>query len=179
MAKEFETKILNINKKEIHEKLISLGAEEKEELYIKQTAFNISNEPIEQYVMLKDRGNGHKTMVYKSKNGYDIGDTQEIEVPIDDYELTKEFLLALKFYRFTLSQERKRKDYVLNEITFSVDTWPKVKPFLEIESDSKEKVLEGVRLIEMEGEDEGDISHLEIYSREGLDLQSFKDLKFD
>ena len=49
----------------------------------------------------------------------------------------------------------------------------------EFAADSKEQVEEALRLLGLEWQDVGDMGMIEIYQNHGLDLHSFKELKFE
>ena len=50
----------------------------------------------------------------------------------------------------TRYQEKKRKTFVLGDITFDIDFWPKIPPVLEIEAPTEQKVREGAHLLELD-----------------------------
>ena len=53
-----------------------------------------------------------------------------------------------------------------------------IPAILEIESGSEEKVREGLRLLDLEGKDEGHLGLLQIYKKYGIELHNYKELKF-
>lgn len=68
--------------------------------------------------------------------------------------------------------------FFYNGIKFTLDSWPKIPTYLEIEASSEEKVNEGLKLLGVEGKDVGHMGTLTIYKKYGTDLHSFKELKF-
>ena len=78
-----------------------------------------------------------------------------------------------------LYQESKRTSYLLEGVEISLDEWPKFPPILEIEADSEEKIKEVIKKLSIKGRELGNIGWEKVYSLYGMDLRSFKILKFD
>jgi adenylate cyclase class 2 len=175
MSKEFETKVLDIEFEEIEAKLIELGAEAEEEVLMRRWVFDIDPSK-DEWIRLRDNGR-KSTITYKCKKGAGISETEEIEVEVLDFEVAAEILSKLKFAN-KYYQENKRKLFRLNGIEFTIDSWPKIPTYLEIEASSEEKVREGLVLLGLEGKDAGNLSVKDTYTRYGIDLHSFGELKF-
>ena len=178
MNKELEVKILDIDEKEIDKKLLDLGAK-KEEKFFKIYSYKIDSDKddYEEHIRLRDEGN-KITLTYKKKENNKIDGTEEIEFEVSSFEEASKFLSKFKFNGIYY-QERKRIDYILKEIVFSIDFWPKIPAFLEIESNSIDNVNKGLKLLNLEGKDVGNLSIIKVYNNYSLDLHSFKELKFD
>ena len=179
MAKEYEVKILDIDVEEIEKKLLELGAKKHEEKFFRIYSYKVddSSTNVEEHVRLRDEGN-KITLAYKKKVNFDIDGTEEIEFEVSSFEKAYEFLSKFTFDG-TYYQEKKRYDYVLGDIVFSIDSWPKIPTFLEVESTYEEKVVEGLKLLGLVGKDVGNLSMVKVYNKYGLDIHSFKELKFD
>jgi adenylate cyclase class 2 len=180
MTQEFETQILDINPEEIAAKLRNLGAKEEPEVLQKRWVFDIKPCTLKstgKWIRLRQVEDKKPTLTYKDKSGKGMGETQEIEVTVEDFDKMAEILSKLelvgKYY-----QENKRHKFELNDIEFTIDTWPKIPTYLEIESISEEKVEKGLKLLGLEGKDSGHIGSVAIYHKYGLNLHSFKKLKF-
>jgi adenylate cyclase class 2 len=175
MGKEFETKVLDIDVKEIERKLRKLGAKPEKEVLMRRWVFDIDLSR-DEWIRLRD--DGHKnTITYKCKTGQGISETEEIEVEVSDFEETAKILSKLKF-KDTYYQENRRKAFMLKGIEFTIDTWPKIPKYLEVESSSEKKVREGLKLLGLEGEDAGNMTVKATYARYGINLHSFKELRF-
>lgn len=173
---EFETTVLDIDTQAIISQLRELNAEELPEVLTRRWVFDIHPTDPE-FIRLRD--NGDKiTLTYKKKGGSEVGSTTEIEVEVDDFEKTAQILSKIKSYSARY-QETKRHLFKLNEIEFSIDTWPKIPPYLEIEAGNKEKVQEGLKLLGLEDKDSGDIDIVEIFQKHNIDLNSIPIFKFD
>ena len=175
MAQEFETKVLNINVKEVEDKLASLGTVSKPEVLMKRWVFDIDPSK-DEWMRLRDI-NGKATLTYKCKSGSGISETEEIETEVSDFEKTAQILSKLKF-KGKFYQENKRKLFKLNDVEFTIDSWPQIPPYLEVESTSEEKVKEGLSMLGLDGKDAGNLSVKKVYQNYGLDLHSFEKLKF-
>lgn len=178
MNKEYEIKVLDVDPDEIKNKLINLGAKKKFDKLFKIYSYKIddSSTNVEEHARLRDEGD-KITLAYKKKTGSGIDETEEIEFEVTDFEKAALFLSKFKFNGI-FYQEKRRIMYVLEDIEFCIDFWPKIPPFLEIESSSEEKVMRGLDLLGIE-EHEENISIVDIYKQKGLDIHSFKELKFD
>ena len=175
MAKEYETKVLDINVKEIEEKLKKIGAKKESDVLMKRWVFDIDPSK-DKWIRLRDDGK-KTTLTYKYRKGSGISETEEIEVEIKDFNKMAEILSKLNF-RGIYYQENKRKTFKLGDIIFTIDSWPRIPSYLEIESSSEEKVKQGLDLIGLKNKDVGNISVKKVYLKYGINLHSFKELKF-
>jgi len=178
---EFETKVLSIDVVAIIAQLRKLNAEETPEFLSRRYVFHIDiGSEVVEWIRLRQQGNGKTTITYKNKvkKNVEIGKTVEIEVEVSDFDKSAEILHKLHF-KNVFYQENKNHIFRLNGIEFSIDTWPMLPAYLEVESDSVEKVQEGLRLLGLEGKDAGDKDVKLIYDDLGIDLHSYKELKFE
>ena len=176
MAKEYETKILEINVKEIKKKLKQIGAKKKAEYLMRRCIFDI-NLTRDEWIRLRDYNGKNATLTYKVRTGSGISETEEIEVHVSDFDIMAEILSKLKF-KGKYYQENKREIYKLKDIEFCIDHWPKIPTYLEIEAKSEKRVHEGLKMLGLEGKDIGNISVKKVYSMYRIDLHSFKELRF-
>jgi adenylate cyclase class 2 len=175
MGNEYETKVLDINVEEIQEKLKKLGIKKEKDIFLRRWVFDIG-EKGEEWIRLRDEQD-RVAITYKLKRGKGISDTEEIEVYVDDFDKTAEILSKLKFSG-KYYQENKRELYKFKEMEISIDSWPKIPPYLEIEAPSEEKVHEGLRLLGLTGKDAGHPSVKDVYEKYGIRLHDYKELKF-
>lgn len=178
MDKEFETKVLDINVEEIIHKLRSFGAEETPEILMRRYVFD--NDPHGEIEFFRIREfNGKVTLAYKHKiqNNTKVGITSEIEVESSNFDGLVQIFSKIPFKR-KFYQENKRKVFKLSGIEYSIDSWPMLPPFLEIESTSKEKIHEGLVLLGLSGKDCGDKDIKDIYKENGIDIHKYNSLKF-
>lgn len=176
-TKEYEVKVLGISPLDIIQKLRKLGAEETAEVLMRRYVFDFSEGVIE-WLRLRDDGN-KVTLSYKhkEKGNIKVGRTIEIETEVVDFDKTALILKKLPF-KAIYYQENRRHLFTIDGIEFSIDSWPKIAPYLEVESTSKARINQGLKLLGLEGQDCGDKDIVEIYDESGVDLHSFLELKF-
>ena len=182
MPQEFETQILDINSEKIKEKLRKLKAKESPEVLQKRWVFDLDDPDSKaphkgKWIRLREI-EGKSTLTYKNRTGEGISETEEIEVKVDDFEKSAKLLSKIKGFTGKYYQENKRIRFELDGIEFNIDTWPMIPPYLEIEAENEEKVKQGLKLLNLEGKDIGHIGTYLIYQKYGIDLHSYKELKF-
>lgn len=180
MEQEFETQVLDVDKEQIASKLRKLGAEEEKEVLQKRWIFDA--EPCTanstgRWIRLRQVGDKKPTITYKNKSGKGMSDTKEIEVGVENFEKAAIILSQLDLPQYF--QENKRAKFTLNEIEYTLDTWPRIPTYLEIEAKSPEKVQEGLKLLGLESKDVGHMGTLTIYKQYDIDLHSIKELVFE
>ena len=175
MAIEYEVKVLDIDVEDVKDKLIKIWAKEDSEKLMKRWVF-VMNPDTNEWIRLRDDWN-NITFTYKQKTGQKIDETEEIEVKVEDFEKTAQILNKLDF-KEKYYQENSRLIYTLDDIQFSIDSWPKIPPYLEVESGSENNVYEWLKLLWLEWKDVWNLSTVKVFDRYGLDLHSFTSLKF-
>jgi adenylate cyclase class 2 len=183
MGTEFETQVLDVNPKEIIEKLRKLGAKEEKEILQKRWVYDIkclgatdSNKG--EWIRLRQAGE-KCAITYKNKAGAGMSETEEIEVNVNDFDKMAQIFSKLKGFEGQYYQENKRHKFTLNKIEYTLDTWPKIPTFLEIEAESEEKVHEGLKLLGLEEKKHAHYGLLTIYKMRGINLHDYKEIKFE
>jgi adenylate cyclase class 2 len=180
MATEYETQVLDVNVDEIVDKLRKLGAEEESEILQKRWIFDISptqEDSKGKWIRLRQAGDKKPTLTLKEKSGSGIDQTNETKIEIDDFDAMAEILHNLDFGDIYF-QESKRHLFIYENILFTLDTWPMIPTYLEIESDSRGRVAQGLELVGLTGKDVGHIGMKAIYKKYGIDLHSIPELRF-
>ncbi len=180
MQIEYETKVLDIDRNEIENKLRQLWSEEWEEMLMRRWVFDLSDDTTA-WIRLRDNGD-KTTMTYKKRWSKEIGNTEEIEIVVDDFEKTYELLNKMlrsgKYY-----QENKRKIFMYTldswkQIEFSLDSWPMIPRYLEVESEDEETVRIWLDLLGLTWKDVWDMGVKNVYSKYNIDLHKYEVLKF-
>lgn len=140
MNTEFEAKFTKIDKTKIRATLKKLGAKLlKPEFFQKRVAFNLPKKSVKKgYLRVRDEGN-KITMSLKFVNGKKIEDQKEIQLNIDSFENAVEFLKSIGCNPKAF-QETKRELWSLDGVDITIDEWPFLEPFIEIEGKSEEDV---------------------------------------
>lgn len=152
MTTEFEVKFLEINHEVIHQRLISVGAENKyrerlmkRNVYMDEDPTRLSHQG--KWLRLRDEGD-KVTLTLKQEQGYHIESVKEVEIVVDDFEKTHTLILGLGFVQKSY-QETRREKWMLDGIEVVIDTWPWIPTFIEIEGkneDGVKKVSEKLEL---------------------------------
>jgi len=142
METEIEAKFLDVDAKLIKSRLQLLGARlEHPERLMRRINFDFSDLRLKKmggWVRLRDEGD-KVTLSYKQFNNPTLHGTKEIAVEVDDFYHAKEILLAIGMI-IKSSQESKREKWWLDDCEITIDTWPWIPTFVEIEAGSEELV---------------------------------------
>jgi adenylate cyclase class 2 len=176
MNTEFELKILEIDIDSIISKLNSLGAKNLGEKNLRRFVYDMI--PKKENSWLRLRTDGKKTtLTVKEIINAGIDGTKELEIAVDNFDTTHRLLEKLGF-KPKAYQENKRKSFILNNTEIEIDFWPKIPTYLEIEGRSVEEVQKMVIILGFEQFQTTSMSVTEVYKKYGLDIDSFKELKF-
>lgn len=143
MAIEYEATFPNIDKDKIRARLQDIGAVlEYPETLQKRSNFNPpQNKDNDSWLRVRDEGRGVITMSYKTvpDKADIISQQKEICLRVDNFEEAKDFLISLGCQEKSY-QETKRELWRIDEVEITIDEWPFLAPFLEIESNSEAAV---------------------------------------
>lgn len=143
MAIEYEVTFPNIDKDKIRVRLQDIGAVlEYPETLQKRSNFDPpKNEDNDSWIRVRDEGRGIITMSYKTvpDKADVISQQKEICLRVDSFEEAKDFLLSLGCQEKSY-QETKRELWRTDGVEITIDEWPFLAPFLEIESNSEAAV---------------------------------------
>ncbi|AFS77754.1 adenylate cyclase [Gottschalkia acidurici 9a] len=165
MAKELEVKVLNIDKKELEEKLLKLGATLIKKEHQINTVLDTKEGNIENsgkgYLRIresKDLANNKVEYILtfkKNINNNGIRENKEIETKFTDKKAMIEILENLDVY-IKNEGSKERISYEYEAIRFDIDTWDKDTypyPYLEIEVTKKEDIDKAIRLLNVDEKD--------------------------
>jgi len=183
MAKEFETRVLNIDREAIKKKLEALGAKLVKDVLMKRITFDYPDRRLDAeraFIRVRDNGTGVIELAYKKNarpTATGLTDTDEIEFEISDMEAARQFFLAigLEMKQFI---ETKRLEYHLGDLRFDIDEWPMLPPFVEVEGPSAERVMDGIRMLGFAQAQtySGDAGNM--YDDAGVDWKGMREIKF-
>lgn len=141
MPIEFEATFPNIDPSEVRAKLRALGAELiYPEVLQKREVFNlpVGHEVPGHWARVRDEGN-KITMSFKITDGGKIEDQKELCLTIDSFEVGAQLLESLGC-RKKAYQETRRELWQLDGAQITIDFWPWLAPFVEVEGESEEQV---------------------------------------
>lgn len=141
MKIEYEATFINVNKDEMRERFQRAGAVLVRLEYLqKRIPFYLPKEKRRDDAWLRVRDEGDKiTLSLKAIDGDKIEDQKEIYLEISNFDDAVELLKAIgcepKSY-----QETKRELWRLDGVDITIDEWPFLEPFVEVEGDSEKAV---------------------------------------
>ena len=140
METEIEAKFPDINAEKIRSALASKGATlEHPEILMRRKNFdNFDLGKVNGWIRVRDEGD-KVTLSYKQLNDRTLHGTKEIAVVVDDFDTTCAFLEAIGMVAKSY-QETKREKWNYKGVEVTIDTWPWVPTFVELEGPTEESV---------------------------------------
>lgn len=149
METEIEAKFPQIDAEKLRLKLKEIGAVlVYPEVAMRRKTFDLPSATLYKkggWVRVRDEGNTI-TLTYKQLNDRTLHGTKEITVSVDDFEKTCELLIAIGFVQKSF-QETKREKWRHGDVEITIDTWPWVPTFAEIEGLTERAVKETARTL--------------------------------
>ena len=143
MNVEYEATFVNINKDVVRNKLISVGAKKiRSEFLQKRVTLNLPGGHELKGGWLRVRDEGDKiTLSLKVVDGNKIENQKEISLVIDSLENARTLLRTIGCTEKSC-QETKRELWKIGDVEVTIDEWPFLEPFVEIEGPSEQAVKE-------------------------------------
>jgi adenylate cyclase, class 2 len=139
MQTELEAKFLNVDPDKLRELLKKNGANlVHPERLMRRRNFDFIDRRLYKiggWVRVRDEGD-KTTLSYKLTVNDTLEGTKELCVTVDDFDKASEFLLAVGMYQKSY-QETKRERWDMDGIEVTIDTWPWIPTFVEIEGGSE------------------------------------------
>lgn len=145
METEFEAKFYPVDKEKIRKALKKLGAKlVKPERKMRRAI--ASNRVYPQlkcdYLRVRDEGGDVRFSIkICAQDKGKVSDQKELDVFVNDFDKMVEIMDFLG-YKPTKYQENLRENWDYKGAEIVIDTWPGLKPYIEIEAKSEEKVKE-------------------------------------
>jgi adenylate cyclase class 2 len=165
---EYEAKFYPINKDKYRKSLKAIGALliTPERKMRRSIVDNHSFPSLKaDYVRVRDEGDKVRLSVKThAREGGNLSDQQEIDVEVNDYDKTIKILesLGIKLDRY---QETLRETWSYEGAEITIDTWPGLEPYSEIEASSEEKVKEIATKLQFDWDKKIITSCIEIYMK--------------
>lgn len=138
---EYEATYINIDKDKAREMFSKSGASLiRKEFLQKRIVFNLprGNNINGGWLRVRDEGN-KITMSLKVVDGDKIYNQKETELEVNNFEEARKFLLGIGCEEKAF-QESKRELWELDGAEITIDEWPFLEPFVEVEGKSEEQV---------------------------------------
>lgn len=141
MKNEIEATFLSVDKDSIRAKLKETGFKLKTPEYMmRRKTFDFSSVAPGHNKWGRVRQESNKiTMTVKEVCGSGINDTYEVELIVNDFDTATVFFEACNI-PVKAFQENMREVWRRNEVEVTIDTWPGLKPFVEIEGSNEDIV---------------------------------------
>lgn len=133
MNTEIEAKFADVNHDELRDKLKALGAilEIFERKMRRVTIDTPEMKAKGAFLRIRDEGT-RATVTYKQFNSLSVDGAREVEITVNDFETTVKLFAQVGLTHGSY-QETKRETWKLGDTEVVLDTWPWLKPFVEIE----------------------------------------------
>jgi adenylate cyclase, class 2 len=142
MQTELEAKFLDVDSEKIRAALEKSGAKLIHvERLMRRRNFDFPDRRLYHaggWVRVRDEGD-KTTLSYKLTVDDTLEGTKELCVTVDDFDKTSELLLAIGMYQKSY-QETKRERWDFEGIEVTIDTWPWIPTFVEIEGGSEQRL---------------------------------------
>lgn len=149
MKTELEAKFLAIDVNTMREMLKREGAVcvHTERLMRRKTFDTIDGRlrKIGGWIRVRDEGD-KITLAYKQLNDRTLHGTKEISLDVSSFDIMCDFLLATGFDMKSY-QETRRERWELDGVEVTIDTWPWIKPFVEIEGQSEDALRKVAKML--------------------------------
>jgi adenylate cyclase class 2 len=154
METEIEAKFIDIDKRKLCQKLIEKGAVlEHPEILMRRKVYDYPDKRLNKiggWVRVRDEGD-KITLTYKQTNERTLQGTKEISIIVNDFEKTCKFLEAIGMVEKSY-QETKRERWKYKGVEITIDTWPWIPTFVELEGSNEEIVKEVAKDLELDWE---------------------------
>ena len=137
MNNEIEASFLDVNKDDLREKLKVAGAEcIKPEIMMRRTVFDSGPHS---FARVRDEGD-KIVMTYKNFEDEDsIMGVKEVNLIVNNYDDAVKFIAGCGLEQKAV-QETYRETWILDGVEITIDTWPWIPTYTEIEGPSEEAV---------------------------------------
>jgi len=174
---EYEAKILHINTAQFVQQVESLGARKTGSYHFRRYVFDTIPAQANKWVRLRTDGS-HTTITCKEIVNNAIDGTIEKEVVVDDFDRALDVLVALGL-KPRGYQENRREEYMLDGVQITVDSWPFLDDYAEIEGGSSDQVTAMITKLGYSPNDAVYKNTDELYKEIGIDLKTVAELRFD
>ena len=138
---EYEATFEHINKNNVRKKLTKIGAKLiRKEFFQKRVVYNLpeGNHIKGSWLRVRDEGD-RITMSFKVVDGDKIYNQKETMLEVNDFEDARKFLIGIGCEERAY-QESKRELWKLDGVEVTIDEWPFLEPFVEVEGESERQV---------------------------------------
>lgn len=174
---EYEIKVLDINAGQVRNHLSELGFTEQPVLAFRRRVYEFAGNP-NAWIRLRTDG-AKTTLTYKEYKHDAIDGVEEIEVVVDNFDLTHALLEKLG-YSAKNYQENRRTLFVKDgdPIEISIDEWPLIPAYMEIEGPSQQSVEDYLGMLGLSESTTTSAPTSEVYNKYNLNINDYPELNF-
>lgn len=152
MQVELEGKFLNIDADILRKKLVGVGGKlVHAQQLMRRKNFDYPDGRLEKiggWIRVRDEGN-QVTLAYKQLVDRTLEGTKEISVIVSDFDGICNLLLSIGLDNKSY-QETKRERWDLNGVEVTIDTWPWIPTFVELEAFSEDQLQAAAKKLELD-----------------------------
>jgi adenylate cyclase class 2 len=184
---EIEVKFLDVDVPKLEDKLRGIGATKVFDRVYRRKVYDYPDLRLNAnnaWVRVRDEGDqitmGFKQRLNPGNSDSSTNDTgmHEIEIIVSDFEKAALFLeqigMKRKFY-----EENRRVRWLRGDMEFDIDTWPGLKPYLEIEAKTWGQIDEAIALLGFDPADKKIFSTYQVYKLVGIDENDYDEITFE
>ncbi len=173
MGDEHEITILDVKRSEVLARLRKLKAKHTGSHKFRRVEFLVRGDVGGGHSWGRVRTNGDETTITlketKGKGGF--ASMKEYEVKADNFEEAARIMTKLVGSRIVVYFENDRDAYRLGNAQVTIDKWPKIPAFVEIEAPSMAEVKRAYKRLGISGRFVGNLSIHKIYGHYGLSFE--------
>lgn len=169
---EIETKIIDINPAKIRMQFKAKKVKFLGKVLLKRWMFALPMEDGEDnYIRIRTDGT-RTTLSHKFRKGKGLRNTKELEIEISDFDGAVQIMSKVLKKRYY--HENLREMYSYKGLDITMDKWPGIPAYLEIEGRSVKQIRDGIKELGIRGTEIGNISMIELYKHYGKDVHDPK-----
>ena len=176
MPIEFEAKVLDVEPGELGGVIVRAGGLRVGAVLMRRFVYDIAAGDGARWIRLRDDG-AVVTLAVKEIAHDGIDGTNETEVVVGDFEAAGELLRRMGFEAKSY-QENRRESFELAGARLEIDEWPRIPPYLEIEGDSRQHVVDVAGMLGIAEDRLTGENTVKVYARYGIDLAGIRELRF-
>ena len=174
--KEYEVRLLNIDKETFIKKIESLGAKFVNKYHQIRYVYDFNPKIPNKWIRLRTDGIT-TTLAIKEHQKEEIGGTREIEIEVSDLLKTHLILEELGYKRRSI-QENRRTRYILDDVELDIDEWPMLNTYVEFEGKNEEVIINLLNKLGISRDEVTTLDAQDIYMSLGFTQEDLNDLKF-
>jgi adenylate cyclase class 2 len=179
MKIEIETRFLEIDKKDLIEKLIKFGAVDEGEVKLDEIIFYDKDlKWLDEHRLVRLRKIKDKIkLTYKHNKGQKVDSVDEVEFEVSDFDEAKILLESIGLIAYRVV-EKRRHTFILDGVTIDIDEWPRIPAYAEFEGNSVDELKKIVEKLSLKWEDRFDADPRYVYKHYGFDFDKLRWVTF-